>query len=124
MYEIFNIFFFVFHTSLIVFNMLGWIWEKTRKANLAVLLLTAFSWFILGIWYGFGFCPCTEWHWQVRARLGYHDMPASYLVFLIQTFTGWEVSKTTVDICAVIFLSMAVCASIYTNVRDWRKSRS
>jgi len=78
-----NEFFFIFHSALIIFGLFGWLWEKTRAANLVVLSLTGFSWFILGIWYGFGFCPCTEWHWQVRMRLGYYDMPSSYIKFLI-----------------------------------------
>jgi hypothetical protein len=117
-----NLFFFVFHTILILFNLLGWIWRKTRKANLALLLLTVFSWFVLGIWYGFGYCPCTDWHWQVHYRLGYTDMSPSYLVFLIRTFTGLEAGKSLVDIFAVIFLMSALAASAYVNVRDCRRT--
>jgi len=37
----------------------------------ASLLLTAFSWFVLGIWYGWGYCVCTDWHYMVlRDELG------------------------------------------------------
>jgi hypothetical protein len=119
-----NIFFFVFHTAVIIFNLSGWIWRKTRKANLVLLLFTAGSWFVLGIWYGFGFCPCTEWHWQVRARLGYLDMSPSYLVFLIRTLTGVEVDKSHVDIFAVAFLFSALAISVSLNVRDFITSRT
>jgi len=52
--------FFIFHSALIAFILFGWIWRRTRVADLVVVLLTAFSWTILGIWYGFGFCPSTE----------------------------------------------------------------
>lgn len=116
-------FFFVFHSSLIIFNLFGWIWKKTRLANLVVLLSTAFSWFILGIWYGFGFCPSTEWHWQVRVKLGLYDMPSSYIEFLIESLTGLDVSRKFVDIFALVFLILALLASILTNVRDWRKKK-
>ncbi len=119
-----NIFFFVFHSGVIIFNLSGWIWRKTRKANLVLLLLTAGSWFILGIWYGFGFCPCTEWHWQVRARLGHIDMSPSYLVFLIRTLTGMEVDKSRVDIFAVAFLIGALAISVGMNMRDFHASRA
>ena len=121
MYEFLNLFFFVFHTSIILFILFGWIWRKTRKANLALILLTVFSWFILGIWYGYGYCPCTDWHWNVRIKLGIYDMASSYVEFLIETFTGWDVSRKFVDVIALIFLAAAFLASITTNLRDWKK---
>jgi hypothetical protein len=121
MYSFLNVFFFVFHSALMVFIIFGWMWRKTRVANLVVVLLTTFSWFILGIWYGFGFCPSTEWHWQVRLKLGYYDMPNSYTKFLVDSLTGLEVSQMLVDIMAVLFLAMALLASVFTNTRDWRK---
>lgn len=123
MYYFLDKFFFVFHSFIILFNLFGWIWKKTRKANLILILLTLGSWFILGIWYGFGFCPCTEWHWQVRMKLGYYDMSSSYLVFLIKSITGLKVERHLVDIFAVAFLSAALGASIYTNWKDWRQQR-
>lgn len=123
MYIFLDKFFFVFHSSLIIFNLFGWIWKKTRLANLVVLLSTAFSWFILGIWYGFGFCPSTEWHWQVRVKLGLYEMSSSYIEFLIESLTGLDVSRKFVDIFALVFLILALLASILTNARDWRKKK-
>ncbi len=121
MYAFLDKFFFVFHSALIVFNLFGWIWRKTRVANLVVVLLTVFSWTILGIWYGFGFCPSTEWHWQVRAKLGHYDMPSSYTKFLVDSLTGLDLNEKLVDIFAVMFLTLALFASVLTNMRDWRK---
>lgn len=123
MYEFLNVFFFVFHSSLVLFIVFGWIWPKTRKINLAVVIMTFFSWFVLGIWYGFGYCPSTDWHWQVRMKLGYYDMPSSYLTFLIRSITGWNVDKTLVDVFAVLFLFLAFVASVATNYRDWKSRR-
>ncbi len=120
MYVFLNVFFFIFHSSLILFILFGWVWPKTRKINLAVVGLTVFSWFFLGIWYGFGYCPSTDWHWQVRMRLGYYDMPASYLTFLIRSLTGRAVDKTLVDVFAVAGLFLALFASAFTNFRDWK----
>ncbi len=114
-------FFFVFHSSLMVFILFGWIWKKTRLVNLIVILSTAFSWFFLGIWYGFGYCPSTDWHWQVRMRLGYYDLPNSYTKFLVDSLTGWDVSQRIVDIFAVLFLILALFASILINVKDWKR---
>ncbi|TET86310.1 MAG: DUF2784 family protein, partial [Desulfobacteraceae bacterium] len=112
-----------FHSALIVFSLFGWLWEKTRVANLVVLSLTGFSWFILGIWYGFGFCPSTEWHWQVRMRLGCYDMPKSYTKFLIDSLTGLDVNAQLVDILTLILFMVALFFSVMTNARGWRKKR-
>ncbi|HEB29970.1 MAG TPA: DUF2784 family protein [Spirochaetes bacterium] len=115
MYIILDKFFFIFHTMLIGFNLFGWTWKKTRLANLITLLLTLLSWSILGIWFGFGYCPSTDWHWKVRARLGYLDMSSSYIKFLIDSFTGLDVSVKLINIWAVALLSIAIAASIVTN---------
>jgi hypothetical protein len=123
MYAFLDKFFFVFHSSLIILILFGWTWKKTRLANLAVILLTAFSWFILGIWYGYGYCPSTDWHWQVRAKLGIRDMPTSYTKFLVDSFTGWDVHQKTVDVFTLILLICVLAASLYTNIRTWRKRR-
>ncbi|MBC8462604.1 MAG: DUF2784 domain-containing protein [Deltaproteobacteria bacterium] len=123
MYALLDKFFFVFHSFIIVFNLLGWIWEKTRVANLIMLLLTAFSWFILGIWYGFGYCFCTDWHYQVRMKLGYFDMPSSYVKFLIDSLTGLDINAKLVDIFTFTFFLLALIASILINMQDWRNRR-
>lgn len=124
MYAFLDKFFFVFHSTLIVFNLLGWIWKKTRLANLIVILLTFFSWFILGIWYGFGYCPSTDWHWLVRKKMGYYDLPSTYTKFLIDSLTGWDVNPELVNILTVLLLALALFASVWTNVRGWRKEKN
>lgn len=120
LYSLLDKFFFVFHSLIIVFNLFGWIWKKTRRINLVLLVLTGLSWSILGIWYGFGFCPCTEWHYQVRMKLGLYDMPNSYTKFLIDSLTGWDVNANFVDVLTLVLLLAALTASIWTNLRDWR----
>jgi hypothetical protein len=116
-----NKFFFAFHSCVIVFILFGWAWKKTRPANLAVILLTASSWFILGIWYGYGYCPSTDWHWRVRSKLGIRDLPESYTKFLVDSFTGGDVSQRTVDIFTLILLLSALAISLTLNVRDWKR---
>ena len=123
MLSLLNKFFFVFHSVMIIFILFGWSWKRTRLANLAVILLTAFSWFILGIWYGYGYCPSTDWHWRVRAKLGIRDLPESYTKFLVDSFTGRDVSQRTVDIFTLILLLSALAFSLVLNIRDWRGRR-
>jgi len=116
--------FFVFHILLICFNLFGWIWKKTRLANLVLLSLTAFSWLILGIWYGIGYCPFTDWHWQVRHELGYYDMPYSYIKFLIDEITGLDAQAYFVDLATAVLFSLAILISVYVNFRDWRRNKN
>src|SRR5437870_4368457 len=85
-----NIFFFFFHTLLIVFNLFGWIWKPTRIWNLVTLSLTLVSWTIMGIWRGMGYCVCTDWHWQVREAMGIHETADSYVILLARKLTGWD----------------------------------
>ncbi|MGM0546423.1 MAG: DUF2784 domain-containing protein [Bacteroidota bacterium] len=121
MYQLLDILFIIFHTVLILFNLFGWIWEATRRWNLATLLLTAFSWFFLGIWYGFGYCLCTDWHWQVRRELGHIDIPNSYIKFLIELLTGIELSAALVDMATAILFFGALVISLYVNFRNFEK---
>ena len=116
-YELLNVFFLVFHTGLILFNTLGWIFRRTRKWNLLTLSLTAFSWFVLGIWYGWGYCFCTDWHWQVREKLGYTTPSNSYIRFLVQQLTGISFPEKLVDTVTAIVFFASLALSLYVNLR-------
>ena len=116
-----NLFFWIFHCILIVFNTLGWVFKKTRKWNFVTLFLTATSWFGLGYFYGWGYCFCTDWHWQVRYSLGIYDMPESYIKFLLDRITGMDWNPDFVDTITLTTFLLSITASVYTNFRDMRK---
>ena len=117
--KIVDVFFFGFHTFIILFNIFGWLVPKWRIANFITLSLTAFSWFILGIWWGWGYCICTDWHWQVREILGYQDMSSSYIHFLILKITSFDVPTNLVDKYTIFVFCLAFFISAYLNVRKW-----
>ena len=121
--EFLNIFFFVFHTSILLFNCFGWCWKKTRRLNLLMLLLTAGSWFLLGIWFGWGYCLCTDWHWQVREGLGLYDQSASYVHFLILKLTGIRFPPALVDKLTVSLFFFSLAISSWLNFRDYKNTR-
>lgn len=124
MNELINYFFFTFHTILILFNVFGSMFSKTRKWNLITLLLTAFSWFVLGIWYGWGYCVCTDWHWDVRRQLGYNDQSRSYIHFLLLKLTGVNFNLLLVEYGTLIIFLISVALSVWLNARDYRKKQS
>ena len=122
-YQFLNIFFFVFHAVFTLFNMVGWIFRKTRKLHLFTLSLTAFSWFVLGIWYGWGYCVCTDWHWDVRTKLGYEDRSNSYIHFLIYKLTGKNLNPTLVGKVTLVIFLLSFALSIWLTVRERYKRK-
>lgn len=117
-----NIFFFVFHTAFTLFNMTGWAFRRTRKWHLFTLLITAASWFILGIWYGWGYCVCTDWHWQVREAMGIHDRSQSYIHFLLLKTTGVNFNPRLVENGTLIVFLVCTLLSVWLNLRDYLKA--
>ena len=122
-YQFLNVFFFVFHTAFTLFNMVGWAFRSTRKWNLITVLLTAFSWFVLGIWYGWGYCFCTDWHWAVREKLGFTDESNSYIHFLIIKLTGINLSEKLVEYGTLIIFLLSFVLSVLLNWKDRIKGR-
>jgi Protein of Unknown function (DUF2784) len=122
-YEFLNIFFFIFHTAFTLFNIVGWIFPKTRKLHLITMLLTAGSWFVLGIWFGWGYCLCTDWHWQVREAMGIHDRSDSYIHFLLLKITGKDFSTEFVTKATLIFFLLFFLLSVWLNIKDWQQRK-
>ena len=117
MMKFLDIFFTIFHTGLVFFNLFGWIWKRTRRLNLICLLLTAGSWLFLGFFYGFGYCPLTDWHFEILRNLGYSDLPTSYLSFLFTRLTGLPIDQSLVDGMTLGGLIIALLISLYLNFR-------
>lgn len=114
--------FFILHTAWIVFNCLGWMWRPTRPWQLLTVSLTALSWFGLGVWFGWGYCPCTDWHFRVRSRLGFVD-PPSYVQLLIRELTGVDLETTVANALAVATLVAAAAAGVVLSLRKRRRER-
>ncbi|MEM7550444.1 MAG: DUF2784 domain-containing protein [Bacteroidota bacterium] len=116
-------FFLIFHSVFTLFNILGWIWLKTRLAHLVTVLLTLFSWSVMGIWYGFGYCFLTDWHWDVRRVLGTPPNSNSYIHFLIQETIGLDLPISWVDTGVTVVFSICFILSIALNFRDYQRRK-
>ncbi len=103
---------------------LGWIWKKTRLANLITLALTGASWLFLGLLVGVpGYCPLTDWHFDILEKLGMTDLPTSYIKYLIDRLTGLDVNQSLVDKATLYSFIAALAISLFLNIRDFRKRR-
>ena len=121
-YRILDILFIIFHTSLILFNLFGWIFRKTRIFNLITLTLTGMSWLFLGLIYGaLGYCPFTDWHFSILRGLGKTDLPDSYIKYLADRLCGTDINASVVDKITLYLFLAALIFSIFLNVSDLRK---
>lgn len=122
MYLFLDFFFLIAHTALVLFAVTGWIFKRTRRFHLPLILLTWISWVGLGFFYGFGYCPCTDWHWQIKRALGEGPLPNSYIKYLLDRLTGLDWDAFVVDLATVGFALTALVGSIWCNWRDRQAS--
>ena len=115
--------FLVAHTALIFFNLFGWAWRRTLRLNLLSIFLTAGSWVAFAPWYGLGYCPCTDWHWQVKWALGQTDLPNNYLTYLFDAWTGIAVSDEFAFRLAWGALLPALALSVGLNLKGRRSGK-
>jgi len=121
-YRILDIFFVVFHTSIILFNLFGWMWRKTRIYNLILLILTGASWLVLGLLVGtLGYCPLTDWHFNVLNNLGVSDLPSSYVKYLADRLTGLNFDSSVIDKVTLYAFLAALGLSLFLNIKDFIK---
>ncbi|NEU09308.1 DUF2784 domain-containing protein [Flavihumibacter sp. R14] len=121
MYILLDWFFTFLHVAIIGFNLLGWIWVRTRKAHFICVMLTLFSWLVLGIWYGIGYCPITDWQWQVKEQLGETDLPNSFVKYYADKITGRNISANLIDTVTAVAFGFSVTIAIYFKVLSLRK---
>lgn len=119
--QVLDAFFLVFHAGFTLFNVVGWVFPRTRKAHRVTIVLTASSWFILGIWYGWGYCICTDWHWQVRRALGEPITSRSYIRFLIAEIIGVYIDPLLVERGTAVVFVILVGITIGLWVREHRR---
>ena len=123
--RILDIFFVIFHTSLILFNLFGWIYKRSRKLNLIILSLTGASWLFLGLIVGtLGYCPLTDWHFTILEKLGKTDLPGSYIKYLADRLTGSDLNTSLVDKFTLYCFLAALVISGILNLRDYIRKRN
>ena len=117
MMGIYDIVLTITHVTIIGFNLIGWYWKKTRQLHRWFLGLTLFSWLILGFKCGWGYCFLTDWHWDLKRRLGESDLPGSFVHYLFnQVSVQWDPWVT--DLITVLGL---VFALIMTSYQYWHR---
>jgi len=102
----------ILHCLIIGFNLFGWIWKPLRRAHLVCIAITAASWFILGIWYGIGYCPVTDWQWHIKEQ---HNLPASFITYYADKLSGKQIGETLISNITAASFFVAAGISVYVN---------
>lgn len=110
--EALDYFFVLFHSSLILFVLFGWLKRSWRKLHLLCVIMIGASWFGLGLIFGMGYCPLTDWHWSVLTKMGETGLPASYVQYILIRLTGIDPGARTADIITMLGWMLATVTAI------------
>lgn len=116
MLRLVDVLFTIIHLGFIIFILFGWIFKSMRRVHIVFVLLTAFSWFGFGLFYGFGYCPLTDYHWQIKLRLGEEDLPFSFITYIIQRWTKLPIGDDVVNYVTLTTFLAVLLLSIYLNL--------
>lgn len=105
----------IVHLLIIGFNLFAWAFPATRKLHLYGVAVTLACWLILGIWYGIGYCPVTDWQWQVKAQLGEQNLPNSFVKYYADQLLGQPVDSNLVDVLTAGSFLLSIMISVYLN---------
>jgi hypothetical protein len=108
--------FVVLHILLILFVVFGWIPKRTRKLHFLVVILVALSWFVLGIFFGFGYCPLTDLQWNIKLKLQEEELPFSFIKYLLDNITGYNFNETLIDYVTLFIFVSVFIISTYLNI--------
>jgi hypothetical protein len=64
---------------------------------------------------------CTDWHWDVREKMGLHDQSTSYVHFLLVKLTGINFQKELVDKVTLIVFFISLAVSVWLNISDYKR---
>jgi hypothetical protein len=81
--------------------------------------LTLLAWLGIGWYIGtIGYCPLTDWHWDVKRALGETDLPNSFIKYLLDWVFQSDLNRKLVDTLTVVGLILAVLFAGFVNIKD------
>jgi hypothetical protein len=96
---------------------MGQIPEVESGLALAYWFQLVWLWFF----YGWGFCPLTDWHFRVIQKLGKTPLETSYILYLLNRLLHFKVDEILVDRATLVFYLVALATSVFLNIRDFKK---
>ena len=103
------------HALVAGFCAFGWLIEGAEKLHFYLILTIGFSWYVLGLHYGIGYCVLTDWQWQVRKKLGCTPEHGSFVQLLLERASGMHLNVSQVKLFAYTIYWLSAVISIYIN---------
>ena len=116
-YHLINSLFHSVHLLVILFVATGWMVSALLPFHLALTGLTLMCWFILGLWFGFGYCPISDWHWKFKGALGDGQPQGSYIHFVLQHMRKNKISAAVVDKVVLVGTVVIMGISLFLNLQ-------
>ncbi len=102
----------IFHIAFVLFIVFGWAHTRVRKFHITAILLTLVAWLLLGLYKGvIGYCPLTDWHWDIKRTLGETNLPRSFIEYMVEKAIGLNFSSLFIDIATVSGLLFGIFMS-------------
>ncbi len=119
MLQLYDIGFTIFHSAFILFVLFGWIHPKTQRIHQFALLFTLIAWLLIGWYVGtIGYCPLTDWQWDIKRQLGERNLPSSFTEYVGEKLTGLDLNKTYVDIVTAAGLAFGMIMAIIKYIQS------
>lgn len=110
-----DVIFFWAHALIAALCAFGWLIPGGERLHLVVILGIAFSWYVLGLWHGIGYCILTDWQWRVRQRLGMTPEHGSFVQLLLERASGMHLNANQVKMFAYGVFWVSAFISVYIN---------
>ena len=119
MLQLYDLGFTIFHSAFILFVLFGWIHPRTQRIHQVALLFTLIAWLLIGWYVGtIGYCPLTDWQWDIKRQLGERNLPSSFTEYVGEKLTGLDLNKTYVDIVTAAGLAFGVIMAVIKYVQS------
>jgi len=119
-----DIFLNLLHLCIILFCLTGWIWRKTQVPHFILILFIFASWFILGIWKGWGYCYLTDLQWQLKTKLGETGLPNSFIKYIVDKVSGRDISSSLIDTVAMVCFLTATLMALINFIKYIKRKRA
>lgn len=111
----------IFHLVIVLFLIFGWISTKSRRLHRFAVGVTAFLWIGVGALVGkLGYCPVTDWHWDVKRLRGEQGLPVSYVDYNLQKI-GIHLPPDRADQIVMVVFAAIVILTISLWYKERRK---
>lgn len=91
--RIYSLLFHMLHSSIVLFNLTGWIFSATRPYHIILSLFILFSWYILGLFYYPGYCLFTDHHFRLLRKMGVDPDCNSYIKYTLECITPFRFNE-------------------------------